>query len=167
LAALLCADSLWGESIGDARLGTGVEGCRPPRRRNHGGTLRNYETGERAQSDLNRSRCGDGYGLSRGLMAERALMGSITETFSSLSEVLLSDYSARKAPERDILSTRLLKTCFPPRYAWDGTDYRSQGPPLGPFDIVGCWEVFPPLGEGMARSFLQMAWRLPSSAELE
>ena len=82
-------------------------------------------------------------------------MGSITDNFSSLSEVLLADYRARKAPERDILSARLLKPLLPAAFrSGMGQIVDLKDRQLGPFDIVGCWDVFPPLGEGMASQFL-------------
>src|SRR5882672_6413606 len=82
-------------------------------------------------------------------------MGSVTDTFASLSEVLLADYRAHKTPERDILTNRLLRPLLPSAFRLgrgqlvDMTDRQ-----LGPFDIIACWEALPPLGEGMASLFL-------------
>jgi hypothetical protein len=82
-------------------------------------------------------------------------MGSITENFSNLSEVLLADGRAHKSPERDIFSARLVKPLLPAAFrSGMGQIVDLKDRLLGPFDIIGCWEAFPPLGEGMASQFL-------------
>jgi hypothetical protein len=82
-------------------------------------------------------------------------MGSITENFSNLNEVLLTEYRGRMFPERDILTSRFLKPLIPAAFRIGmGQIVDLKDRQLGPFDIVGCWEAFPPLGEGMASQFL-------------
>lgn len=82
-------------------------------------------------------------------------MASITENFSNLSQVLLADYQARKASECDIFMNRLLKPLLPAAMrAGMGQIVDVKDRLLGPFDIIACSEVYPPLGEGMAGQFL-------------
>ena len=81
-------------------------------------------------------------------------MGSVTETYTSLSDVLLSDYAARRVPERDILTSRLLRPLLPGVFRCGmGQVVDVKDRQVGPFDIVACWEAYPPLGEGMAHLF--------------
>lgn len=82
-------------------------------------------------------------------------MGSVTENFSNLSQVLLADHQAAKTPDREILSRRLVKPLLPAAFrSGMGQIVDLKDRQLGPFDIVGCWEAYPPLGEGMASQFL-------------
>jgi hypothetical protein len=82
-------------------------------------------------------------------------MGSVTENFASLSEVLLSDYSAQKAPPRNILLNRLIRPLLPAAMRTGiGQIVDIKDRQLGPFDIIGCSELYPPLGEGLAGQFL-------------
>jgi hypothetical protein len=79
----------------------------------------------------------------------------LTENFSSLSQVLLSDYTTHKAHGRDILAARLLKPLLPSAFRiGTGQIVDLKDRQLGPFDIVGCSENYPPLGEGVASLFL-------------
>src|SRR5271154_6711892 len=82
-------------------------------------------------------------------------MGSITENFSSLSELLLADYAAHRAPDREVLTSRLLRPLLPASFCCGmGQIVDLKDRQLGPFDIVVCWDAYPPLGEGMAHQFL-------------
>jgi hypothetical protein len=82
-------------------------------------------------------------------------MASVTENFANLSQVLLADYEAKKSHGRDILVNRLLKPLLPSAFRiGTGQIVDLKDRQLGPFDIVGCWENFPPLGEGIASLFL-------------
>jgi hypothetical protein len=82
-------------------------------------------------------------------------MPSITDTYATLTEVLLSDYQGKKGPAHKIFSTRLLKPLLPAAVRiGTGQLLDIKDRMLGPFDIVGCWEAFPPLGEGMASQFI-------------
>ena len=82
-------------------------------------------------------------------------MGSITDHFSSLSEVLLADHRAHKSQNRDILLNRLLKPMLPVSLrigTGEIVDLKDRA--IGPFDLVGCGESYPPFGEGGASQFL-------------
>src|SRR4029077_17254143 len=75
--------------------------------------------------------------------------------FSNLNEILLTEYSAHMFPERDILTARFLKSLLPAAFRTGmGQIIDLKDRQLGPFDIVGCWEAFPPMGDGMASQFL-------------
>src|SRR5262245_7778057 len=82
-------------------------------------------------------------------------MASITEIFSTLSEVLQADACTRKSPDREIITERLIKPLLPAAMRVGmGQLVDVKDRQLGPFDIVGCWEAYPPLGGGMAYQFL-------------
>src|SRR3989344_3126141 len=82
-------------------------------------------------------------------------MGNLTETFGVLSEVLLSEPKSRKFSERDAFHDRLLKPLLPAAFRTGmGQLVDVKDRLLGPFDIVGCSETFPPIGEGLASQFL-------------
>jgi hypothetical protein len=82
-------------------------------------------------------------------------MGSITDNFSTLSEVLRADHTARRTPDREIVLSRLLRPILPGAFRCGmGEIVDLKDRQLGPFDIITCWEVYPPLGEGMAHTFL-------------
>jgi hypothetical protein len=82
-------------------------------------------------------------------------MPSVTDNFATLTEVLLSDFQGKKGPAHKIFSSRLLKSLLPAAFrTGTGQLLDIKDRLLGPFDIVGCWEAFPPLGEGLASQFL-------------
>ena len=82
-------------------------------------------------------------------------MGSITDSYSALSEVLLADQRTHKSPERDILSNRLLRPLLPAAIRLGrGQIVDVKDRVLGPFDIIGCGDAYPLLGEGMGAQFL-------------
>jgi hypothetical protein len=82
-------------------------------------------------------------------------MGSITENFSSLSDVLKTDYAAHQLPGREILSTRLLHSLLPASFRHaKGQLIDVKDRVAGPFDIVACADAFPTLGDGIAHQFL-------------
>src|SRR3954469_8923193 len=82
-------------------------------------------------------------------------MAAITESFTALNDVLLSDLLNRKGSEREIFQTRLVTPILPAAMrSGNGQLVDVKDRQVGPFDIVGCWEAFPPLGEGRACQFL-------------
>jgi len=82
-------------------------------------------------------------------------MGTLTETFSTLSDVLLNDARLHRSPDRDIFAARVVKPLMPAAMRTGmGQIVDHKDRLLGPFDIIGCTESYPPLGEGMASHFL-------------
>jgi hypothetical protein len=91
-------------------------------------------------------------------------MGTITDTFSDLCEVLISDYQKLteskpdKATQRtracDLLVSRVLRPILPSSIRLGmGLILDVKDRQAGAFDIIGGWELYPPLGEGMAHRF--------------
>ena len=87
-------------------------------------------------------------------------MGTLTENFAQLTELLLAEYrrardQGTRGPERKILLDRVFKPLMPGALRC-GTGVISdlKDRQAGPFDIVGCWEIFPPLGEAPACTYL-------------
>ena len=89
-------------------------------------------------------------------------MGTITENYSNLNDLLVLDYRRRaektvggpKTP-RDILLSRVLRPTLPANLRLGpGTVIDVKDRPVGPFDMVGCWESYPAFGEGNATTFL-------------
>lgn len=88
-------------------------------------------------------------------------MGSITEHFSNLSDRLLSDYRARpksgtsRVSERDIFISQFLRPFLPgPLRVGTGQLLDAQNRSVGVVDVVGCWDAYPPMGQGDASLFL-------------
>lgn len=81
-------------------------------------------------------------------------MGSISDHFSNLSDWLLTNAPTSSALQESLLS-HLLRPLLPtPIRLGMGQIVDAKDRPVGPFDVVGCWEAFPPLGEGKATLFL-------------
>jgi hypothetical protein len=83
-------------------------------------------------------------------------MGALTESFSNLTEMLLADrqHSASRAADRELLLSRVLRPFLPSSIrCGPGTLVDLKDRHLGPFDVVACWEAYPPLGDGRATIF--------------
>jgi hypothetical protein len=81
-------------------------------------------------------------------------MGSVTENFSALAQVLLADHQTKKSSDRDIFASRVLKPLLPSSFRMGrGQIMDLKDRILGPFDIIAGWEAYPPLGEGIAQQF--------------
>jgi len=82
-------------------------------------------------------------------------MGSITESFANLSDMLLAESRGRKASDRDLFLNYLLRPLLPASFrTGTGQVVDIKDRVLGPFDIIGCTETYPPLGEGLASQFM-------------
>jgi hypothetical protein len=82
-------------------------------------------------------------------------MGHITESYATLSELLLTHARSRKSPEREIFNTYFLKPLLPSAFrTGTGQVLDIKDRILGPFDIIGGVETLPPMGEGLASLFL-------------
>jgi hypothetical protein len=82
-------------------------------------------------------------------------MASITESFAGLSELLLTEQRTRKISEREIFQQRLVTPLLPAAMrTGNGQIIDIKDRQAGPFDIIGCAESFPPLGEGRACLFM-------------
>jgi hypothetical protein len=92
-------------------------------------------------------------------------MGSLSDAFSSLSDVMQADVKAlglgakspkpRRAAESEILVNRLLKTFVPKTVQFGGgnlVDVLDRQ--VGPFDLVAHADTFPALGDPAASLFL-------------
>jgi len=87
-------------------------------------------------------------------------MGTLSEYFTNLSELLLSELArfkqdAAAGAPRDFFESKVLRPLLPggiglgPGEIVDVKDRRA-----GPFDIVGCSETYPSFGQGRAHYFL-------------
>jgi hypothetical protein len=82
-------------------------------------------------------------------------MGSITDNFANLSQVLLADSRSKTSSYREIVLNRLVKPLLPSAFrAGTGEIVDLKDRKLGPFDVLIGAESFPPLGEGMAQLFM-------------
>jgi len=92
-------------------------------------------------------------------------MGSVTESFADLNELLMDEHRHLMSPGTppvnrlhagsQILISRLLKPLLPGAVRCGmGTIFDIKDRQVGPLDIVACWEAYPTLGEGAASKFL-------------
>lgn len=82
-------------------------------------------------------------------------MGTIIETYTSLCEVLLAEAKTRKSAERDIFHERFLKPLQPAAMrVGRGQLLDVKDRVLGPFDLIGCVESYPIIGDGIGGQFL-------------
>jgi len=87
-------------------------------------------------------------------------MGTLTDKFSDLSEVLKAEYQKAAAASRPgaggaILNQRLLRPLLPSQVrCGPGTIIDVKDREIGPIDAVGCSDVWPAIGDGAATSYL-------------
>jgi hypothetical protein len=82
-------------------------------------------------------------------------MSALTESFAALSEILLADAALHKVPLRETFISRALKPMLPASLRiGTGQIVDIKDRQTGPFDIVGCSEVWPPIGEGVSTQFI-------------
>lgn len=87
-------------------------------------------------------------------------MGTITESFSNLTELLLnqktrSQGSAATSAGSEFLISRWLKPVLPSAVRCSqGVIVDVKDRQIGPFDVIGCLEAYPIFGEGAASTFL-------------
>ena len=84
-------------------------------------------------------------------------MGSVTESFANLSDYLVAHgkTSKKRAEKVDLVFSKLLKPYLPVAMRCTSgavTDIRDRQ--VGPLDIIGSIDSFPPLGEGPACTHL-------------
>jgi hypothetical protein len=84
-------------------------------------------------------------------------MGTITESFSNLSEYLLTEQkkSKKHSTEVDLILTKLLKPFLPSGIrCGTGTITDIKDRQSGPLDVVASIETFPSFGDGQAATFV-------------
>ncbi len=87
-------------------------------------------------------------------------MSVLTDKFSDLAEVLRADYtSGAKTPRPgaggDVFLQRVLRPMLPSSIRCaQGTVVDVKDREVGPFDVVGCADGWPPIGGGAATTFL-------------
>jgi len=84
-------------------------------------------------------------------------MGTITESFANLSEYLVEQHkkSKKRADQVDLLLSKVLKPLLPSAIRCGSgtiTDIRDRE--VGPLDLLGSTDRFPPFGEGEASTHL-------------
>lgn len=86
-------------------------------------------------------------------------MGTLTEVFSNLTDLLLTDGPKALGPrakesERDILLSRWLRPFLPHSIRCGaGTLLDAKDRQVGPLDVIAAWEAYPPLGEALATAY--------------
>lgn len=86
-------------------------------------------------------------------------MGTITENFANLSELLLAESKSvpgsRRPAFADVLANRWLRSFLPGGLRCGrGAILDIKDRQVGPFDLIGCSERFPGFGEGAATSYV-------------
>ena len=80
-------------------------------------------------------------------------MGTVTESFANLSEYLVGQHkkSKKRADQVDLVLSKLLKPLLPAAIrCGPGTITDVRDREVGPLDIIGSIDSFPPFGEGQA-----------------
>src|SRR5437879_4649841 len=84
-------------------------------------------------------------------------MGTVTESFANLSEYLVGQHkkSKKRADQVDLVLSKLLKPLLPAAIrCGPGTITDVRDREVGPLDIIGSIDSFPPFGEGQASTHL-------------